>query len=218
MSIRACKPRENKDYSPGRPVVQRRQNVGRGFGFVDNRPEALQLRRLQETINKQHPLAILQFKAGVESFQVQWKKHPDDEGKNAAHHIGFRAKFKHGGEFNASHAEFRQQVKTFYEVSNSEGASLGTEQNDMHDDGYSRTEDPEDYTGANSEIFSGADLAGFHEDSSQLEPTDDIYYEFTAQQQIVDLSDNDNVIAENKARREDIWGSHPRKYSILGDK
>lgn len=46
------KPKENKSRAVANSVAQKKSNVKEGFGFVDNRPEAVVQRRMQNQINK----------------------------------------------------------------------------------------------------------------------------------------------------------------------
>lgn len=52
MYAQVEKPKENKSRSVANSVGQKKNNMKQGLGFVDNRPEAMLQRKLQERINR----------------------------------------------------------------------------------------------------------------------------------------------------------------------
>ena len=51
MYTRVAKTEKNKSKAFANPVSQRKSNVKQGFGYVDNRPESITQRKLQEMVN-----------------------------------------------------------------------------------------------------------------------------------------------------------------------
>jgi hypothetical protein len=65
MYAQVEKPKENKSRPVANSIGQKKSNVKQGFGFVDNRPEAVVQRKLKEMVNsisaqQQQPIPIIQ--------------------------------------------------------------------------------------------------------------------------------------------------------------
>jgi hypothetical protein len=71
------KTKENKSRAAANNVAQQKDNVKQGFGFVDNRPETVAQRKLQEMINNSPQVAQLAYDASVKrgAFNMVGENH-----------------------------------------------------------------------------------------------------------------------------------------------
>lgn len=155
--------------------------------------------------------SVAQLKAGVESFTAKWS---DDKrgGTGAGFRIDYAAKFRDGAGFTAADAEFRQHAADKWKRVTQAGVTTEGATG-MEDDHYSRKNDPGDYDGQN---FKAEDLPGFK--AGQLAATDNITWEFWADQYIVDTSSKNEVIACIPTQNAKITGADPRDFSKPADK
>lgn len=67
MYAQVEKPKENKSRAIANSVAQKKSNMKQGFGFEDNRPEAIAQRKLQKLLNNNHKNRhSLQLKATIQ--------------------------------------------------------------------------------------------------------------------------------------------------------
>ena len=149
-------------------------------------------------------------KAGVKSFKVDWSKNPDSSASTAVLRLDYRAKFKKDDEHDPSLAEFRQNVKTKYEITDGPNKGDKGDTSPMHDDNYSRADDLEGNTISDVDFYSN-DNPGLY---GWLDKDDDLNYAFTAEQMIIDTSQANKVIEKRGPATGTIKGKHPRKVSL----
>lgn len=152
----------------------------------------------------------IQMKAGVESFDVNWDVSDEATPTDEKFDIDFSAKFKDDDEHDPDDAEFRQNAGDKLVIKDGPHKGDGDYEGEvpLQDDGYSRLADPGDYSGAD---FESDDIPGIDD----LDPADDIDYEFSAEQMIIDTSDSNKIIAQKNLHTVTIKGKAPRVYSGL---
>ena len=178
------------------------QHVGKG---------ALETKPFSSYLPIQKSRSVAQMKAGVESFTAKWSDH-DRGNTGAGFRIDYAAKFRDGGGFSAADAEFRQHAADKWKKVKQTGVTTEGATN-MVDDRYSRANDASDYKGQD---FKSDDLPGFQ--AGQLGATDNITWEFWADQYIVDTSNKNEVIACIPTQYAKITGADPRDFSKPADK
>ena len=215
MYAQVEKSKDNKNRSVANSVGQKKSDGKQGFGFVDNRPVSVVQRKSQDitevATNRNPSSMLLQLKAGVESFSVDWKKHTDNDENNAAFWIDYKAKFKNGDGFDAGDAEFRQNASDDWKRVKSNGTETSGS-SPLEDDNYSKVEDPEMYNGTNKENFEGVDQPGWSD--GELAEDEEVTYSFTAEQMIIDTSDSDKILEKKGPRTVTISGKHPRNHNL----
>jgi hypothetical protein len=149
-------------------------------------------------------------KAGVKSFDVDWSKNPNSSASTAVLRLDYRAKFKKDDEHDPSLAEFRQNVKTKYEITDGPNKGDKGDTSPMHDDSYSRADDLEGNAITDVDFYSN-DNPGLY---GWLDKDDDLNYAFTAEQMIIDTSQANKVIEKRGPATGTIKGKHPRKVSL----
>ncbi len=187
------------DVMGGRAAVQRLSKVGESKPAYSNENRSLSA------------IIPIQQKAGVESFSVNWKKHPSNNEKNAAFWIDYKAKFKHGDGFDAGDAEFRQNASDDWKIEEEDGNTI-TGKSPLQDDSYNKAADPEMYTGDNKENFKGVDQPGWSD--NELNSGDKVTWSFTAEQMVVDTSDSDKILEKKGPKTVKITGKHPRNHNL----
>ena len=148
-------------------------------------------------------------KAGVESFEVKWTKNTDAGPTNATLRLDYSAKFKKDDEHDPALAEFRQNVMTKWKFTDGPHKGESGTTAPMHDDNYSRADDTDGNT-INDVNFVSNDNPGFA--TGDISATDELEYEFTAEQKIIDTSQNNKATATRGSHTGTIKGKHPRKY------
>ncbi|HKA56568.1 MAG TPA: hypothetical protein VKJ47_23225, partial [Candidatus Binatia bacterium] len=147
-------------------------------------------------------------KAGVDTFSVTWKKEPASGATTAQFRIDFRATFKNDATHDPALADFRQNAFHHLEITAGPHKDLPVEDNGpLHDDGYSRADDVNSNP-SNGTLFEGYDNPGTKIGS--LDKDDVLNYSFTAEQMIIDTSDNNKVIAKKGPHTGTITGKDPR--------
>ena len=151
-----------------------------------------------------------QKKAGVDSFSVKWSENPATTPKSPRLRLDFTAKFKKDDEHDPALAEFRQNAGAKLVVKDGPGKGLKVDI-PMRDDDYSRADDnlgrpKSDVNFASNDNPGVKDEAGIDKDS-------DIDFAFTAEQMIIDTSQN-KVLEKVGPKTGTITGKHPRKFSI----
>jgi len=149
----------------------------------------------------------LQLKAGVDLFEVKWKKNTNSGPTVAKLRLDYKAKFKNDQDHNPAHAEFRQNVKSVTKVTEGPHDGFVDEDAQMIDDNYSRADDTAGHT-INDVDFESNDNPG----ASNLDANDKLDYSFTAEQMIIDTSDGNKVIAKRGPHTATIKGKDPRVY------
>lgn len=146
--------------------------------------------------------------AGVEHFMVRWQKHANAGPTNERFRIDFFAKFKKDAKHDPILADFRQNVMSEYEITDGPHKGEAFSSRPLHDDDYSRADDVFGNSISDLEFISNDNLgiSGLHED-------DDLNYRFTAEQMIIDISQNSKIIAKLGPYSVTISGKHPRTYS-----
>jgi hypothetical protein len=147
----------------------------------------------------------------VDSFTVTWKKEPSSGASKAQFRIDFRATFKNDATHDPALADFRQHA--FHKMKITAGPNRNTPPEDnspIHDDGYTRADDVNSNP-ATGTLFEGYDNPGTKEGS--LDKDDVLDYSFTAEQVIIDTSDNNKEIAKKGPHTATITGKHPRSYN-----
>lgn len=147
-------------------------------------------------------------KAGVEHFFVRWKKHANAGPTNERFRIDFFVRFKKDAQHDPALAEYRQNVMTKYNITDGPHKGDKWDSSPLHDDNYSRADDVFGNAISDVEFISNDNpgISGLHQD-------DYLNYSFTAEQIIIDISQNNKVIAKLGPVTVTITGKHPRKYS-----
>ena len=164
---------------------------------------------------------VVSRKARVEKFGSYWEKGPlvdqqdlDSRGRNANLQIKVAAIFANTDGFNPMDAEYRQFVKDKWEITDPPHRKGVIAQSDWHDDGYSRADDVGQ--GQDKALLRTQDYPGLHHSTERqdgLLATDVLEATFSAKQQVIDTSNNDEVIAEIDEHEATIQGLHPRAYA-----
>lgn len=139
---------------------------------------------------------------------VRWDKHANAGATNERFRIDFFAKFKKDAEHDPALADFRQNVMSEYEITDGPHKGESFSSNPLHDDNYSRADDLFGNSINDIEFISNDNpgISGLHKD-------DDLNYRFTAEQTIIDISQNNKIIAKLGPYTVTISGKHPRTYS-----
>lgn len=208
---------------------------GAGMGQANPQPQTISglreegtLDSLSSTTTGQHQamtdrkaMNTLQRKAKVEKFGSLWKKGPlvDDtnaatQGRNANLHIKVAAVFSNKDGNNPADAEYKQFVKDKWEITNPAHRRRVVAESDWHDDGYSKAADVGG--GSDPALLRVQDFPGLHHSAEKqdgLLQTDDLTATFSAKQQIIDTSNDNEVIAELGEHSATITGTHPRAFT-----
>jgi len=147
-------------------------------------------------------------KAGVDSFEVKWSKHPSAGPTNAELRLDYKATFTSDATHDPALADFRQSVFTKFEVTAGPNKGQKADTSPLHNDNYSRADDVGG-NAANSTKFQSNDNPGV---DIALDKNDVIDYAFTAQQTIIDTSDGNKVIATKGPHTGTISGKDPRVF------
>ena len=148
-------------------------------------------------------------KAGVESFDVKWSENAGTTATNARLRLDYFAKFKKDEEHDPALAEFRQNVKTKWEITDGPNKGQSGDTGPMHDDNYSRADDVAGHT-LSDEDFVSNDNPGL----PSIHPNDELDYSFTAEQMIIDTSRGNKVLEKRGPATGTIKGKHPRKFGL----
>jgi len=147
-------------------------------------------------------------RAGVESFTVKWTENARSGAGTAKLRLDYSAKFKNDATHDPAVAEFRQNAGWNFAVT--AGTHSGFKNaRPMQDDGYSRADD----TAGNKltdVFFISNDNPGTG--IGNLDASDVVDYSFTAEQMIIDTSDNNRVVAKRGPHTGTITGKHPRTF------
>ena len=173
------------------------QNSGKGDGSVQ---------KAEGKDAEKQPVAKKK-KAGVDSFTVNWSKNANASPTNARLRLDYKAKFKKDDEHDPALAEFRQNVMTVWKITDGTHKGQEGDTSPMHDDNYSRADDTDGNT-INDVDFVSNDNPGI----PGVAADDVLDYAFTAEQMIIDTSDNDKVIAKEGPHTGTIKGKAPRTY------
>jgi hypothetical protein len=149
-------------------------------------------------------------KAGVDSFSVTWKKDAAQSSATSERlRIDFRATFKNDATHDPGLCEFRQNAFHHLEITDGPHKGLKEDNGPIHDDHYSRADDVNSNP-ATGTLFEGYDNPGVTPGS--LDKDDVIDYSFTAEQMIIDTSDNNKVLQTKGPHTATIKGKHPRAH------
>jgi len=149
-------------------------------------------------------------KAGINTFAVTWKKEPASSATTAQLRIDFSATFKNDSAHDPALAEFRQNAFHKLEITDGPHKGLKEDNSPLHDDNYSRADDVNGNP-TTSTRFDGYDNPGTKQGT--LDKDDVIDYSFTAEQMIIDTSDNNKVLAKKGPHTATIKGKHPRAFA-----
>jgi hypothetical protein len=142
-------------------------------------------------------------KAGVESFKVEWKEHPDAGPTKPWFRIIFKAKFKKDADHDPALAEFRQKAGSKWEIT--EGKHKGAKkETPMRDDGYTRADDIQ------GNKLDDVDFVSNDNPGLEITKDDVLNYSFTAEQTIIDTSQGNKEIAKRGPHTVTIKGKDPR--------
>jgi hypothetical protein len=142
-------------------------------------------------------------KAGVESFKVEWKEHPEAGPTKPWFRIIFKAKFKKDADHDPALAEFRQRAGSKWEIT--DGKHKGAKKETlMRDDGYTRADDIQ------GNKLDDVDFVSNDNPGLDITKDDVLNYSFTAEQTIIDTSQGNKVIATRGPHTVTIKGKDPR--------
>jgi hypothetical protein len=149
-------------------------------------------------------------KAGVDTFSVTWKKDAAQSSATSERlRIDFKATFKNDATYDPALCEFRQNAFHHLEITDGPHKGLKEDNGPIHDDHYSRADDVNSNS-ATGTLFEGYDNPGVTPNS--LDKDDVIDYSFTAEQMIIDTSDNNKILPTKGPHTATIKGKHPRSY------
>ena len=239
MNIHADKTQENKIQSVANTASKNQGDAKSTLLFADNRPEIVAQRKLQEAANNSSQVKQLrafqdiandsmkpkqqqpiQRKAKVDKFGSWWKKGPlvdqeglDVRGRNANLQIRVAAVFSKKDGNDPGDAEYKQFVKDKWEITAPAHRAGTFAESGWHNDNYSKADDAGE--GADPALLRTQDYPGMHHSAQRqdgLLPTDNLIATFSAKQQIIDTSNDNEVIAELDEHTATITGTHPRNY------
>jgi hypothetical protein len=142
-------------------------------------------------------------KAGVESFKVEWKEHPEAGPTKPWFRIIFKAKFKKDADHDPALAEFRQRAGSKWEIT--DGKHKGAKkETPLRDDGYTRADDIE------GNKLDDVDFVSNDNPGLEITKDDVLNYSFTAEQTIIDTSQGNKEIAKRGPHTVTIKGKDPR--------
>lgn len=147
--------------------------------------------------------------AGVDSFSVAWSKNTSYGETAAKLLLLYNATFTKDATHDPALADFRQNAFHKLEVTAGPHAGAKSDTSPLHDDHYSRADD----MGGNardSTKFSSNDNPG--PTTETLDKDDVIDFSFTAEQMIIDTSQNNKEIAKKGPHTATIKGKHPRTF------
>ena len=157
------------------------------------------------------PTPVKAKKAGVDSFEVKWTKNASATLASSPTaprlRLDYTAKFKKDADHDPALAEFRQSVKTTYEITAGPNKGQKGDTSPMHDDNYSRADDSAGRAITDVD-FTANDNPGL----PGIDKDDVLNYSFTAQQTIIDASDSNKVIATRGPHTGTIKGKDPRTF------
>ena len=150
--------------------------------------------------------------AGVDSFEVKWSENPRSTATKPMIRLDYKAKFKDDDEHDPALAEFRQNAMTKYEIKDGPHKGQKGDTTPLHDDNYSRADDH--FGRPKSDVnFQSDDNPGVR-DEAGITGESDIDFVFTAEQMIIDTSQNNKVLEKVGPKTGRITGKHPRKFDI----
>jgi len=174
---------------------------------IDKDPEAPKRKEAPVREQKKDTPTPAKKRAGVESFWTRWTAPSELSPTAPKLRLDFQAKFKDDATHDPALAEFRQFA--FHKIKVTSGPSADKYKPDdtspLHDDHYSRADDK-----ANHDIHDVYFLSNDNPGPNELDKDDVIRYSFTADQRIIDISDN-SVIKKLGPHTAGITGKHPRK-------
>jgi len=149
-------------------------------------------------------------KCGVESFNVFWASgeavHNDVW---ALFHLDIEIVFKDDDEHCPACCEFRQNAGWSYHVLLGPNAGR-LSYRDLVDDGYSRVDDTDGTEDITDSHFRTEDNPGPL--LTKVADNDYISYEFTAEQIVIDICNDDEEVAKKGPHTGTAWGVRPRRH------
>jgi hypothetical protein len=153
--------------------------------------------------------AAAKKKAGVDSFAVNWTQNSISGPTVAKLRLDVTAKFKKDATHDPSVAEYRQNAGHDFKITAGPNKGFSSVQ-PLHDDNYSRGDDTAGHS-INDVDFQTEDNPG-SSTSTPIDKDDVVDYTFTAEQMIIDTSDNNKEIAKRGPHSGTIKGKHPRTF------
>jgi hypothetical protein len=146
-------------------------------------------------------------KAGVDSFEVKWSINSRSTETDPKLRLDYKAKFMMDDDHDPALAEFRQNAMTTYTIIAVPYVGQRGTTAPMHDDHYSRADDLSGNTITDVD-FKSNDNPGYN----GLVRGAVFDYSFTAEQMIIDRSQNNKVIEKRGPHTATIKGRHPWIY------
>ena len=120
MYAQVEKTKENKSSAVANSVCQRKNNMTQGFGFVDNRPEAVTQRKLQEMASSPQAKQDAQLQAMGDKYSAQ-KEPIQKKENNTGLPNNLKTRMEKGADIRGSKSISRVQSTLYNTVSQNKG-------------------------------------------------------------------------------------------------